>query len=34
MPRHVYSEIYLHIAWHTRGNVRVIEGALKDRLYH
>jgi putative transposase len=34
MPRNVYSEIYVHVAWHTRGNVPVIEGALKDRLYH
>lgn len=34
MPRSVYSEIYLHITWHTKDNARVINDAIQDRLYH
>jgi len=34
MPRSVYSEIYLHITWHTKDNARVINVAIQDRLYH
>ncbi len=33
MPRNVYSEIYLHITWHTKENARVVRGQLRERLY-
>ena len=33
MARSVYSEIYLHITWHTKENARVLRGQVEDRLY-
>ncbi|MEE8583723.1 MAG: IS200/IS605 family transposase, partial [Acidobacteriota bacterium] len=34
MPRNVYSEINLHITWHTKQNVPVIRNRIEDRLHH
>jgi putative transposase len=34
MPRNVYSEINLHITWHTKQNLPVIRNRLEDRLHH
>ena len=33
MPRHSFSMIYLHITFHTKDNLRVIRGKLRDYLY-
>src|SRR5215469_6525947 len=33
MPRNVYSEINLHIIWHTKSNEPVLEGAIEEHLH-
>jgi len=33
MPRNVYSEIYLHITWHTKQSAHVLRGEIENRLY-
>jgi putative transposase len=33
MRRYVYSEINLHITWHTKHNVPVLSDLIADRLY-
>lgn len=33
MSTRVYSEIHLHITWHTKGNLPFITPALEPRLY-
>lgn len=33
MPRNVYSEINLHIVWHTKQSSPVLTEAIEDRLY-
>jgi putative transposase len=33
MPRNVYSEINLHLTWHTKLSTSVITAAIEDRLY-
>jgi REP-associated tyrosine transposase len=34
MPKNVYSEINLHITWHTKNNDPVIKDNIENRLYH
>lgn len=34
MPRNVYSEINLHITWHTKLNDPVVAGTIEQRLHH
>jgi putative transposase len=34
MPKNVYSEINLHITWHTKNNDAVIKDNIENRLYH
>ena len=34
MPKNVYSEINLHITWHSKNNQKVIKDQIEDRLYH
>src|SRR6266849_6410959 len=34
MSSHAYSEIYLHITWHTKDNARVIREEFQDPLYN
>ena len=34
MPRNVYSEINLHITWHTKDNSPVLIDAVENRLHH
>ena len=34
MPNNVYAEINLHIIWHTKYNVPVINQLIEDRLQH
>jgi putative transposase len=34
MPRTIYAEINLHITWHTKQSVPVINEAIENRLYH
>ncbi len=33
MPRNVYSEINLHIVWHTKDNAPVLRDAIENRTY-
>ena len=33
MPRNVYSEIFLHIVWHTKDGVPMIRDGFRDALY-
>ncbi len=33
MPRNVYSEIFLHIVWHTKDSAPMIREAFRDHLY-
>jgi REP element-mobilizing transposase RayT len=33
MPNNVYSEINLHLAWHTKGSEPLIEDAVEHHLY-
>jgi putative transposase len=33
MSKHVYSEINLHITWHTKNNGPVLSGHIEQRLY-
>jgi putative transposase len=33
MASHVYSEIYLHLTWHTKNNARVITDFIEEPLY-
>ena len=33
MASHAYSEIYLHITWHTQDNARVITDLIREPLY-
>lgn len=33
MSRHVYSEIYLHITWHTDENVRILQGDIETYVH-
>ena len=34
MPRNVYSEINLHMTWHTKNNNPVLTGSIEQRLHH
>ena len=34
MPKNVYSEINLHITWHTKLNKPVLTGSVEQRLHH
>ncbi len=34
MPRNVYSEINLHLTWHTKQNARVLTAEIEGRLDH
>jgi putative transposase len=34
MPRNVYSEINLHITWHTKDNSPVLVDVVENRLHH
>ena len=34
MPKNVYSEINLHITWHTKNNAPVLIEIIEDRLHH
>jgi putative transposase len=34
MPKHVYSEINLHITWHTKRSDPVIVETIEERLHH
>jgi REP element-mobilizing transposase RayT len=33
MPRPIYSEIHLHITWHTKDNASVITGSIETQLH-
>ena len=33
MPRPIYSEIHLHITWHTKDNAAVISGPIETELH-
>ncbi|MFH1110651.1 MAG: IS200/IS605 family transposase [Planctomycetota bacterium] len=33
MPRNVYSEIHLHVTWHTKGNVPVLVDTVEVQLH-
>lgn len=34
MPRNVYSEINLHLTWHTKGNTPTLTDAIENRTHH
>lgn len=34
MPRNVYSEINLHITWHTKENAAVLVDQIENRVHH
>ncbi len=34
MPRNVYSEINLHLTWHTKQNAPVLTAEIEKRLHH
>jgi REP-associated tyrosine transposase len=34
MPRNIYSEINLHLTWHTKSNDPVLVDSIEDRLHH
>jgi putative transposase len=34
MPKNVYSEIKLHVTWHTKNNDPVLVELIENRLYH
>ncbi|MBZ5551532.1 MAG: IS200/IS605 family transposase [Acidobacteriia bacterium] len=34
MPRNVYSEINLHIVWHTKQNANLLTEKIENRVYH
>lgn len=34
MPRNVYSEINLHMTWHTKNNAPVLTERIEDRVHH
>jgi REP element-mobilizing transposase RayT len=34
MPKNVYSEINLHITWHTKNSDPVLADSIENRLYH
>jgi putative transposase len=34
MPNNVYSEINLHLTWHTKLNAASIDATIESRLYH
>ena len=34
MSTSAYSEINLHITWHTKGSLPMINGRIEERLYH
>ncbi len=34
MPRNVYSEIHLHITWHTKDSAAVLTDRIEDRTHH
>ena len=34
MPRNVYSEINLHITWHTKHDAPVLDDAVENRTHH
>ena len=34
MPKNVYSEINLHMTWHTKNNAPVLIDVIEDRLHH
>ena len=34
MPKNVYSEINLHMTWHTKNNAPVLTDSIESRLYH
>jgi REP element-mobilizing transposase RayT len=33
MPRNVYSEINLHLTWHTKSSIAVLDPVLEDRVH-
>jgi putative transposase len=33
MPRNVYSEIFLHIVWHTKDGAPMVRDGFRDQLY-
>jgi len=33
VPRNVYSEIHLHLTWHTKGNARVLTDDIERHLH-
>jgi REP element-mobilizing transposase RayT len=33
MARTIYSEIHLHVTWHTKNNAPVITGSIETQLY-
>jgi len=34
MPRNVYSEINLHIVWHTKQSAKLLTEKIENRVYH
>jgi REP element-mobilizing transposase RayT len=34
MPRNVYSEINLHMTWHTKNDAPVLVGHVENRVHH
>jgi hypothetical protein len=34
MPKNVYSEINLHMTWHTENNNPVLINSIENRLHH
>jgi putative transposase len=34
MPKNVYSEINLHMTWHTKNNNPVLTDSIENRVYH
>ncbi len=33
MPHKAYSNIYLHITWHTKDNIPILEGEVRNFIY-
>lgn len=34
MPKNVYSEINLHMTWHTKRNEPLVNDMIENRLHH
>lgn len=34
MPSHIYSEIYLHVTWHTEGDLACINGTVESFIHN